>query len=217
MISINLLEKFKFGSVGPVIPNAEVKIAEDGEILTRGDHVMVGYYKKEADTKEAIDSDGWFYTGDIGLIDDDGFLKITDRKKNIIVTSGGKNIAPGRIENSLTNSPLIEQAMVVGDKRKYCSAVLVASEESLTKWAEKNDIQFGSYKELVDLPEVKTLIAKEVDKTTKNLASYESIKKFVLATAPFTIETGELTPSLKVKRRVVLEKYNNKIDEMYDV
>jgi long-chain acyl-CoA synthetase len=217
VITINLLDKFRFGTVGPIISNVEVKIAEDGEILTRGDHVMVGYYKKEEDTKEAIDKDGWFHTGDIGIIDEDGFLKITDRKKNIIVTSGGKNIAPARIENSLTNSPVIEQAMVVGDKRKFCTAVIVAFEEYLEKWAKENNISYESYEELVAKPEVRDLVQKEVDKTTKHLASYETIKKFVLARAPFTIETGELTPSLKVKRRVILEKYESEIEKMYDV
>jgi long-chain acyl-CoA synthetase len=217
VISINLLDKFKFGTVGPIIPNVEVKIAEDGEILTRGDHVMVGYYKKEAETKEAIDEEGWFHTGDIGIIDEDGFLKITDRKKNIIVTSGGKNIAPARIENSLTNSPVIEQAMVVGDKRKFCTAVIVAFEEYLVKWAEENKISYEDYEDLVSKPEVKELVQQEVDKMTKHLASYETIKKFVLARAPFTIETGELTPSLKVKRRVILEKYAGEIEKMYDV
>lgn len=217
VISINLLEKFKFGTVGPVIPNAEVKIAEDGEILTRGDHVMVGYYKKEEATKEAIDEEGWFHTGDIGIIDDDGFLKITDRKKNIIVTSGGKNIAPARIENALTNSPVIEQAMVVGDKRKFCTAVIVGSQEYLENWAKENNIQYDSYEDLVSKPEVVELVSNEVDKMTKHLASYETIKKFVLAKAPFTIETGELTPSLKVKRNVILERYADEIEEMYNV
>ncbi len=217
VISINLLDKFKFGTVGPVIPNVEVKIAEDGEILTRGDHVMVGYYKKEADTKEAIDEEGWFHTGDIGILDDDGFLKITDRKKNIIVTSGGKNIAPARIENALTNSPLIEQVMVVGDKRKFCTAVIVTAQEYLENWAKDNNIKYDSYEELVSKEEVKQLVSAEVDKMTKHLASYETIKKFVLAKAPFTIETGELTPSLKVKRRVILEKYADEIEEMYNV
>ena len=217
VISINILDKFRFGTVGPVIPNVEVKIAEDGEILTRGDHVMVGYYKKEEATKEAIDEEGWFHTGDIGIIDDDGFLKITDRKKNIIVTSGGKNIAPARIENALTNSPLIEQAMVVGDKRKFCTAVIVAAQEYIEKWAKNNNIQYDSYEDLVKKPEVVDFVSNEVDKMTKHLASYETIKKFVLASAPFTIETGELTPSLKVKRRVILEKYADEIEEMYDV
>ena len=217
VISINILDKFRFGTVGPVIPNVEVKIAEDGEILTRGDHVMVGYYKKEEATKEAIDEEGWFHTGDIGIIDDDGFLKITDRKKNIIVTSGGKNIAPARIENALTNSPLIEQAMVVGDKRKFCTAVIVAAQEYIEKWAKNNNIQYDSYEDLVKKPEVVDFVSNEVDKMTKHLASYETIKKFVLARAPFTIETGELTPSLKVKRRVILEKYADEIEEMYDV
>lgn len=217
VISVNHLDNFRFGSVGVVLPNVEVKIAEDGEILTRGDHVMEGYYNKEAETKEVIDKDGWFYTGDIGLVDEDGFLRITDRKKNILVTSGGKNIAPQPIENSLVTSKYIEQVMVIGDKRKFCSAVITASEETLEKWAKERNLQFSNYQELVNLPDVHELFRCEVDRLTTHLASYETIKDFILADAPFTIETRELTPSLKVKRRVVEEKYADKINKMYEI
>jgi len=217
VISVNLLDNFKFGSVGPILPGVEVKIAEDGEILSRGEHIMVGYFKKEAETKEAIDEDGWFHTGDIGLIDEDGFLKITDRKKNIIVTSGGKNIAPQPVENKLVTSIYIEQAVVIGDKRKFCTAVIVPSEEAFAKWAEENDKAGMSFADLIKTEEVKSLIRAEVDKVSENLARYETIKDFTLIPDQFTIESGELTPSLKVKRNVVEQNYAPLIEKMYDV
>ncbi len=214
VIAVNREEDFKFGTVGPLIPGIEVRIAEDGEILTRGEHVMVGYYKKDDETKEAIDDEGWFHTGDIGIFDGNK-LKITDRKKNIIVTSGGKNIAPAPIENMLVTSKYIEQAMMIGDKRKFCTAIIVGAEEPLKKWADENGIKFDTYRDLVGSPKVNELILNEVMALTKNLASYESIKKIVLADEPFSIESGELTPSLKVKRKVVEQKYKNRIETMY--
>lgn len=217
VIAVNLLNHFKFGTVGPLLPGVEVKIAEDGEILSRGDHIMVGYYKKEAETKEAIDEDGWFHTGDIGLIDEDGFLKITDRKKNIIVTSGGKNIAPQPIENKMVTSTYIEQAVVIGDKRKFCTAAIAASEETVSKWAQENNISFSDYADLVSKKEVKELIRQEIDRLSGDLARYETIKDFILVPKPFTIESGELTPSLKVKRNVVEKNYAAEIEKMYEV
>lgn len=215
VISVNLYDNFKFGTVGPVLPNVEVKIAEDGEILTRGDHVMKGYYKKEAATKEVIDDDGWFHTGDIGHIDEDGMLKITDRKKNIIVTAGGKNIAPQPIENKFTNSKFIDQAVMIGDKRKFCSAVVVPSVEGCESWAKENGLTYSTYEELIALPETRELIQKEIEKFSGNLARYETIKKFIFAKKPFSIDSGELTPSLKVKRNVVEKNYKAEIDAMY--
>jgi long-chain acyl-CoA synthetase len=215
VISINKTDLFKFGTVGPIISNIEVKISDDGEILTRGPHVMLGYFKKEAETKEAIDEEGWFHTGDIGFIDDDGCLTITDRKKNIIVTSGGKNIAPQPIENKLVTCKYIEQAMVIGDRRKYCTAVVVPAFESLEKWAQERKISYANTRDLAKMPEVKDLIKKDIDGINNHLASYETVKEFVLADASFSIETGELTPSLKVKRKVVLEKFADQIEEMY--
>ncbi|RMG38607.1 MAG: long-chain fatty acid--CoA ligase, partial [Methanobacteriota archaeon] len=215
VISVNRLEKFKFGSVGIPLDNVEVKIAEDGEILTRGPHVMKGYYKKEAETKEAIDSDGWFHTGDIGIIDEEGFLIITDRKKNIIVTAGGKNVAPQKIENLLVTTRYIEQAMVIGDKRKFCSALIVPSFETLEKFAAEQGISFNSHKELCEHPKVKELIQQEIENVNKELASYETVKKFILLDQPFSIESGELTPSLKVKRKIVEQNYKEQIDALY--
>lgn len=215
VIAVNKKDHFKFGTVGPVIPNIEVKIAEDGEILSRGPHIMVGYYKKEEETRESIDGDGWFHTGDIGFIDQDGFLTITDRKKNIIVTSGGKNIAPQPIENQLVTCRYIEQAMVIGDQRKYCAAVIVPKFEMLQKWAQDMDLGFETNAELCKKDEIRDLIRKEIDAINNNLASYETVKDFVIAPAPFSIESGELTPSLKIKRKVVIEKFRQEIEKLY--
>ena len=216
VITVNRLNKFKFGSVGMPLDNVEVKIAEDGEILTRGPHVMQGYYKNEAATREAIDEEGWFHTGDIGIIDEDGFLAITDRKKNIIVTAGGKNVAPQPIENLLITSQYIEQAVVIGDKRKFCSALIVPNMDALKKFAQDRGIQYQSTQELFQHPDVQKLYQQEIDAVSKDLARYERIKKFALIEEPFTIESGELTPTLKVKRKIVEERYKDVIDKMYE-
>lgn len=215
VIAVNKHTHFKFGTVGPVLPNVEVKIAEDGEILTRGPHVMIGYYRKEAETEDAIDADGWFYTGDIGFLDEDGLLTITDRKKNIIVTSGGKNIAPQSIENILIQSKYIEQAMVVGDKRKFCCAVIVPAFEAVQSWIEKNELSFETQAEMVKSPAVRELIRGEIDAVNQNLASFETIKDFILSPQVFSIESGELTPSLKIKRKIVLDRFKIEIERIY--
>jgi long-chain acyl-CoA synthetase len=215
LISVNTLDNFRFGTVGLPAPGVSVKIEEDGEILAKGPNIMVGYYKKEADTKEVIDKDGWFHTGDIGLIDDDGFIKITDRKKNILVTAGGKNIAPQPIENTMITSKYIEQFLMIGDRRKFCSAVVVASEESLQKWADAKGLKYSNYKELIKLNGVYELIKAEIDRLSAGLASYESIKNFILADEQFTIDNSLLTPSMKVKRKEVINRYSKEIDAMY--
>lgn len=215
-ITFNSPDAFKFGAVGKPIPGAEVKIAEDGEVLARGDNIMIGYLNKEAETKEVIDDEGWFYTGDIGHFDEDGFLVITDRKKNLIVTSGGKNIAPQPIENSLVTSKYIEQAVLIGDKRKFCSAVIAPSEEALTNWAKKENITFADYNELLKQDQTNLLIQDEIDRLTIKFAGYERIKKFCLVAEPFSLEGGELTPTLKVKRNVVEKKFASEIDKLYE-
>ncbi len=215
VIAVNTLEKMKPGTVGPILPSVEVKIAEDGEILFKGPNLMKGYYKNEEATKEAI-VDGWFHTGDIGHIDEDGMLVITDRKKELIVTSGGKNIAPQPIENKLKASKYIAQAVLIGDKRKYISALIVPDFEVLGKWAERNEISFGSNEELITNDKVKALIQREVDTANSEFARYEQVKYFALLPNELTQETGELTPTLKVKRRVVNEKYKDIIESLYD-
>ncbi len=215
VISVNREENFKFGTPGQPIVNVEVAIAEDGEILTRGPHIMQGYYKNEDETKEAIDSEGWLHTGDIGYLDKDGFLYITDRKKNIIVTSGGKNIAPQPIENLIVTSKFIDQVVVLGDKRKYCTAFIVPNMENLKNHAQTQQIVYKNEDELISHTEINDLIRKEIDRVTVDLASYETIKKFHILKEPFTIESGELTPTLKVKRNVVEQKYKVLIESMY--
>ncbi len=215
-ISLNQLENFRYGTVGKILPDIEVKIAEDGEILSRGDHIMLGYYNKESATREAIDQEGWFHTGDIGLVDDDGFLVITDRKKNIIVTSGGKNIAPQPIENQLITNKFIEQALVIGDKRKFCSAIIVVSKEFILKWVNENQIDFVNFDEINNIRQIRDLIQTEIDKISQNLARFETIKKFFLTSEQFTIENDMLTPTLKIKRAVVEKKYKVHIDNMYE-
>ncbi len=215
VITVNQINNFKFGTPGLPLPNLEVAIAEDGEILTRGPHVMKGYYKNDEETKETIDDENWLHTGDIGYIDKDGFLYITDRKKNIIVTSGGKNIAPQAIENLLITSKYIDQSVVMGDKRKYCSAFIVPNMENLKIFAEQNKISYDTENELTENPKIGSLIRNEIDSVSVDLASYETIKKFRILKEPFTIENGELTPTLKVKRNVVEQKYKKLIDEMY--
>jgi len=215
VITVNYPEKFRYGTVGPILPEVEVKIAEDGEILSRGDHIMVGYYNKPYETAEVIDEEKWFHTGDIGHIDNDGFLVITDRKKNILVTSSGKNIAPQPIENSLITSKYIEQAVVIGDKRNYCSAIIVVAEDAIVKWAKSSNIKLPEMKSINDSMEVRDLIRTEVDRLTANFARYESVKDFYLISELFSVENDMLTPTLKVKRKVVEEKYKDHIDRMY--
>ena len=215
VITVNREEQFKFGSVGPAVPGVEVKIAADGEVLTRGPHVMKGYYKNPEATAETIDSDGWLYTGDIGIMDQDGMLYITDRKKNIIVTSGGKNVTPATIENLLITSPFIEQTMVIGDKRNFLTALIVPSFPALKKFADDNGISYSDVKELLTNEKVYQAVDADVQKLTKDLARFEQLKKFTLLDKEFSIAEGELTPTLKVKRKVVAEKYADIIDQMY--
>ena len=215
VITVNREEKFKFGSVGPAVPGVEIKIADDGEVLTRGPHVMKGYYKNPEATTETIDEDGWLHTGDIGILDEEGLLYITDRKKNIIVTSGGKNVTPATIENLLVTSPFIEQTMVIGDKRNFLTALIVPNFEALKKYADENGISYSDVKELLTNEKIYQTVDADVQNLTKDLARFEQIKKFTLMPKEFTIEDGELTPTLKVKRKVVAEKYADIIDKMY--
>ncbi|MFC2142608.1 AMP-binding protein [Acidobacteriota bacterium] len=215
IISVNTFENLKFGTVGKPIPGVEVKIADDGEILTRGPHVMKGYYKKEAETAEVFDGD-WFLTGDIGHLDEEGFLVITDRKKDIIVTAGGKNVAPQQIENLLKTNPYISNAVVVGDKRRFISALVVPDLDKLESYAKGNDIPFESRSDLIRNEKIIDFVLAEVDKSTPNLARYEKVKKIALLGRDFELEKGEITPSLKVKRNIVEGKYKDLIDSLYE-
>jgi long-chain acyl-CoA synthetase len=213
---VNRPGKYKFGTVGLPIPGTEVKIAEsDGEILLRCRGVMRGYHGLADATKEAIDADGWFHTGDIGEFDSDGFLKITDRKKDLIKTSGGKYVAPQLLEGKLkTLSPLISQAVVHGDKRNYCSALVTLDEAELRKWGGEHGLS-GDYQALTSKDEVRAEIQKAIDGLNKGLPSYSTVKKFAILPSDFTVESGELTASLKVRRKVVEKKYQALLDEFY--
>ncbi len=215
VIAVNPLDKYKIGTVGPPIYNVEVTIAEDGEILTRGPHIMKGYYKQEEATREAIDEQGWLHTGDIGMLDEEHYLSVTDRKKNLIVTSGGKNVAPQPIEGALGNSPYIEQILLIGDRRNFISALIVPNFENLKQWANKHRLYYGTQEELIQLTEVNTLFREELEERTQDFARYEQVKQFRLIPREFTIGNGELTPTLKIKRRVVEEEYHDLIESMY--
>jgi long-chain acyl-CoA synthetase len=215
VITVNRPDDFRPGTVGPPVEGVEVKIAPDGEILTRGPHVMKGYFKRPEATAEAIDKDGWFHTGDVGFLED-GFLTITDRKKDLIVTSGGKNIAPQPIEGALKRSPLIAEVVMIGDKRHYASALVVPRFEALEKWASARGIPFRDREDLVRRPEIVAHYENAVKEATGGLARFEQIKKITLLPREFSMEAGELTPTLKVKRRVVEQKYKDMIDRMYE-
>jgi len=214
VITANTFENLKFGTVGKPIPGVDVRIDEDGEILTKGPHVMNGYYKKEAASREVFEG-GWFHTGDIGHFDKEGFLVITDRKKDIIVTSGGKNVAPQPIEGILNLNPYISTALVIGDSRKFISALVVPNFEKLEEYAKQNNISFEDHCDLVKKEEIVRFIQEQVDRSVPNLASYEKVKKIALLDKEFEIEKGEITPTLKVKRNIVEEKYKGIIDAMY--
>ena len=215
VITVNGPGKVRLGSVGVAIPETEFKIAEDGEILVRGPQVMKGYYKAEELTQEVIDDEGFLHTGDIGRFDQDGFLFITDRKKNILVTAGGKNVAPQPIEESLKLSPYITEAVLIGDRRPFIAALLVLDQAAAKKWADEHQIPFEPYSEFVRNPEVYKLVEGEIARQTETFSRFEKIKKFRIIPKDFTIDDGELTPSLKVKKKEVLTKYANLVDEMY--
>lgn len=214
--AVNRLEQFKFGTVGKAFPGTEIRIAADGEILLRGPHVFRGYHDDPEATREAIDAEGWLHTGDIGVLDSDGFLAITDRKKDILVTSGGKNIAPQNIENLLKTDKFVSQAFAYGDRRKYITALVTLSIEDLIPWAERNGIPERDPVLLAKNPKVEEMMRGRIDALNRELASFEQVKKFVLLGSDFTQETGELTPTLKVKRKVVLQKYGHLLDALYE-
>ena len=213
--NVNLPRLIKPGTVGPPVKDTTVKISDEGEILIKGPQVMLGYYKNKAATDEVFTKDKFFKTGDIGVIDEDGFLAITGRIKDIIVTAGGKNISPQNIEGSLKSSRYIEQVAIIGDRRKFLSALIVPTFEELTKWAKKEGIVFTSEDDLINNDLVNAMIGEEVKKYTQQFARVEQIRKFRLLSSEWSQATGELTPSLKVKRRVIDEKYGNEIDTMY--
>lgn len=214
-ITVNRFEDYAFGTVGRPLGPTEIRIAEDGEIQAKGAMIFKEYYRNKEATKECFTEDGWFCTGDIGEFTDRGMLRITDRKKELIVTSGGKKIAPQKLENALKGSRFISNCMVYGDKQKYIVALIAMNEPEVAKWAKEKGLTFAGCADLAKLQDVVGLLDKEVRTVNGNLASFESIKKFSLLPADFTVETGELTPSLKVKRKIVVEKYRSNIDDLY--
>jgi long-chain acyl-CoA synthetase len=205
----------KFGTVGPVIPEVQVKIAGDGEILCKGPNVMKGYYKRPDLTAEVIDKDGWFHTGDIGMLEEGRFLKITDRKKEIFKTSGGKYIAPQALENKFKESMFIEQLMVIGENKKYAAALIVPAFAHIKAWCEEKGIPSGSNEEMIRHPEVISRIKKEVDEYNQHFGQTEQLKKFELLPKEWTTDSGDLTPTLKLKRKIIAEKNKSLIEKIY--
>jgi len=214
VIAANRLNDFKFGTVGKPLPGVEIKIAKDGEILAYGPNIMQGYYKNRKETDESI-KNGWLHTGDIGVFDAEGFLIITDRKKHLFKTSGGKYIAPTPIENMFLASKFIDQFVLIGDRRMFLSALIVPDYDALKEYADANRIQYNSIEELLSMKQIYELLEKEFDQFHKKLANFERVRKFAILDKPFTIESGELTPSLKIKRKVIEERYKDLIDDMY--
>jgi long-chain acyl-CoA synthetase len=216
VIAVNTPKHLKIGTVGQAMPGVEIRIAEDGEIITRGPNVMRGYFNKPEATRDAIDADGWFHTGDIGMIDAEGFLRITDRKKDLIVTAGGKNIAPQPIENLAKTSKFVSNAVMLGDRRPFPVMLLVPEQEVLRAWAARHVTGDSGMERLVTLPEVKNKLEREVRKALRDLAQFEMPKKFLLLPRDFTVDAGELTPTLKVRRRIVEERHRAAIESLYN-
>jgi long-chain acyl-CoA synthetase len=215
VLTLNPLARPKFGTVGQSIPGVQIKIAADGEILAKGANIMQGYYNKPAETREAIDAEGWFHTGDIGEFDADGYLKITDRKKDLLKTAGGKYVAPQPIENTVRLNKFVASAVVLGDQRKFPIILVVANYDQLERWAKERNLTYASRAELIRLADVQAKMEREVMGGLRDLAKFEMPKKIVLIERDFTIESGELTPSLKVKRRQVEKNYKDLIDRVY--
>jgi long-chain acyl-CoA synthetase len=215
--TINPPDAVRLGTVGPPMPGQEMKLDDDGEILVRGGNVMVGYYKEPEKTAETIDADGWLRTGDVGAYDSEGYLRIIDRKKEIIITAGGKNMSPANMEGLLKHHPLIAQACVVGDRRPFVTALLVLDAETLPGWARSRGIEFSSVSDLARNPAVVAEVQKGVDYANEQVSRHEQVKKFKILPVEWTAESEELTPTLKMRRRVVNEKYAREIEEMYAV
>ncbi|MEO8295596.1 MAG: long-chain fatty acid--CoA ligase [Gemmatimonadota bacterium] len=215
VISVNYFEALRIGTVGKLLSGVEVRILPDGEIVTRGPNVMKGYFKKPEATAEVLDPDGWFHTGDIGELDADGFLKITDRKKDLIVTAGGKNIAPQPIESRVKANKFVANAVMLGDKRKFPIMLIVPNLDNLKEWARSRDLNFVDEKSLIANPMAVEKVEREMVKNLRDLAHFEIPRKVLLLQRDFTIESGELTPTMKVKRRVVEKNYQAEIEALY--
>jgi long-chain acyl-CoA synthetase len=215
VIAVNTFKALRLGTVGLPIPDVEVRIADDGEIITRGPNVMAGYYKKAQATAEALDGDRWFHTGDIGLLDEDGFLRITDRKKDIIVTAGGKNIAPQPIERLAKTNKFVSNAVMLGDRRPFPIMLVVPNLETLKSWAVREGLPTADMEALLRMPQVQGKMDLEIRTTLRDLAGFEMPKKLLLLPSDFSVEAGELTPTLKVKRRVVEQRHRAALEALY--
>jgi long-chain acyl-CoA synthetase len=214
VIAVNRAGKWRIGTVGPPLPSVQVDIAEDGEILVRGPSVMKGYYRKPRETEEAITPDGWFHTGDLGKLED-GFLSITGRKKDVIVNAGGKKIAPQPIEDALRRIPLVAEALLVGDRRPFCVALLWPNVPALEAFARREGLPTDNLATLVKDPHLLEYLRREIDARTADLASFERVRRFVLLPRELTLVDGEITPSLKVRRAKVLERYADQVEHLY--
>ncbi len=215
VISCNTFDAFRIGSIGKVIPETEVRIAEDGEIVVRGPQVMMGYYNNEQATREVLTEDGWLHTGDIGHFDDEDYLYITDRKKDIIVTAAGKNIAPQPMENAFKKNKFISQIVVIGDRHPYLVCLIVPNFENLEDWSREHKLSWTDHEELLGNPEITAKYQRGLDRTNSKFPSFSTVKKFALLKDEFTLESGELTPTLKVKRRVIQDRYAGLIEALY--
>ncbi len=214
-VSVNVPSRVKAGTVGKALKSTQIKTAEDGEIMIKGPGVFKGYFKADEQTAEAFDENGWFHTGDIGIIDGDGYVKITDRKKDLIINSAGKNIAPQRIEATLKQVPIIAQAIVFGDKKKHLVAILTLDEHATTELANDKGWSFNSYAELSAMSELKQYLRKEINDCSKQLADYERVRNITVLPHDLSVEHGELTATLKVKRNVIFKNYKDVIDKLY--
>jgi len=216
VISVNRLDNYRFGSVGQPIRGVEVRIAPDGEILARGSNIMKGYWNNREATAEAIDREGWLHTGDIGMMDAEGFVHITDRKKHLFVSSGGKNIAPQPIENLFLSNKYIEQFMLIGDRRMFLTALIVPDFDAIREYADARGISYATNADLAAHPTINELIQTNIHQIQKDLANYERVRKFTLLDRQFSVEEGELTPTQKVRRRIIEERYARLIEGMYE-
>jgi len=216
VITTSKIENNRVGTVGQAIPHVDIRIAEDGEIEVRGPNIMRGYYNKPEETRAVFTPDGWFKTGDIGALDKDGYLRITDRKKELFKTSGGKYISPQPIEQAIKGSRFVNQVVLVGAERKFPAALIVPVWEQLESYCKLKGIEVKNRSELCKHPRIIDLLQRQIDRLTPHLAKYERIKKVALLENEFTIEGGELTPTLKVKRRVIDQKYRDVIEKLYE-